>query len=460
MKKIVVIGLGLHARHHHYPILEGFAEKLDVSVELVIDLADQQNTIQEYLASCSLKPKKLMFLSPMYRTSEELPPEARQCLNALLAETGIDGVLISTEPKSHKAYALWAIQNNVDVLMDKPISAPIMDRQCSEDAQKVFQDYIELEEALRISKSRVVVMAPRRHHRGINAIRDYLNKFIKEFKVPITFLTIYHAEGMWNMPDEFFVRENHPYKYGYGQLLHSGYHHIDLFYWLLKLNFQLPQRPDRVEFLARHVTPFDFARQVDNSVYKNLFNSDGTYDPYFTSEKLDELKNFGETDVVVLCQAFCGEAVITTASINLLQTSYCRRAWSALPANTYKKNGRTRHESINIQVGPLLNIQAQWSGVHGQAQNVFRIMIFRNSALVGGEEYEQIDIPDQREGGLLMEARMEIIERWLSGQSTNTDLADHCITDQAISRLYSYMFKQNLGLQSSEAIPLIAPVLE
>ena len=41
---------------------------------------------------------------------------------------------------------------------------------------------------------------------------------------------------MWVMTSEFLTRENHPYKYGYGKLFHSGYHFIDLLTWFLEIN--------------------------------------------------------------------------------------------------------------------------------------------------------------------------------------------------------------------------------
>lgn len=453
MRKIVVIGLGLHARHYHYKILESLADQFNLTIELLIDLDDQQGIIREYLATRTLKPKRQLYLSSHYRLLEELPPEAKQCLDELLATTGFDGVLISTEPKSHKAYALWAIHNHLDVLIDKPISAPIMQRDREEDAQKIFNDYSEIALALKNSRSHMVVLAPRRHHRGIDVLREYLGDQLNRYEVPITFIGIHHSEGQWNMPDEFHTRENHPYKYGYGLLLHSGYHQIDLFYWLLKLNFRLSTKPDHLEITARCVTPFDFLQQVNKNAYQLLFNTNGIYDSYFTPERLAELKGFGETDISILCQAFCDEAVITTSSINLLQTSFSRRAWSKLPLDTYKGNGRTRHENLNIQMGPLINIQTHSYQGAPLIEGVYRIMIFRNAALIGGQEYEQIDIQDPRgssPGDLLLNARIDLISRWLAGQPTNSDFVDHCFTDEFLMRIHTCMFKQNAGMPPSE----------
>ena len=81
-----------------------------------------------------------------------------------------------------------------------------------------------------------MVQCQRRYHDGYLFIVDYLRKFIKDFGIPLTYIDILHGDGCWVLPNEFFERENHPYKYGYGKLMHSGYHFVDLLAWLLKLN--------------------------------------------------------------------------------------------------------------------------------------------------------------------------------------------------------------------------------
>ena len=67
-------------------------------------------------------------------------------------------------------------------------------------------------------------------------IKQLIEETIRQYNIPITYIDIYHNDGMWNMPSEFLYRENHPYKYGYGKLFHSGYHFIDLLAWLLEAN--------------------------------------------------------------------------------------------------------------------------------------------------------------------------------------------------------------------------------
>ena len=88
--------------------------------------------------------------------------------------------------------------------------------------------------------------------------------------------------------------------------------------------------------------------------------------------------------------------MLTYANLNLLHYGFSRRAWIE-SKDYYKSNGRIRHESINIQVGTLMNVQ-----VHSyQSKEIkdrtdctseeevgglehFDIEIYRNSDLIGG----------------------------------------------------------------------------
>ena len=95
--------------------------------------------------------------------------------------------------------------------------------------------------------------------------------------------------------------------------------------------------------------------------------------------------------------------IITHCTFNLLQSGFSRRAWLELPKDTYKSNGRVRHERINIQIGPLLNVQIHSYQSDQKLKNKnkrydvgeidnFDIYIFRNVELIGGKSFEKISI--------------------------------------------------------------------
>ena len=44
----------------------------------------------------------------------------RHDLDLLIDRLNIDCVIISTDPLSHKAYGMWAMETELNVIMDKP----------------------------------------------------------------------------------------------------------------------------------------------------------------------------------------------------------------------------------------------------------------------------------------------------------------------------------------------------
>jgi hypothetical protein len=68
-------------------------------------------------------------------------------------------------------------------------------------------------------------------------------------------------------------------------------------------------------------------------------------------------QGYGELDISSIVRFQHNEHTIATCSLNLLHSGFSRRAWPQLPADTYKGNGRVRHEGLIMHMGPLLSIQ-------------------------------------------------------------------------------------------------------
>ncbi len=58
-KKLILVGLGPHARRIYYPLLEKYAARYDLRLLLVVDLQDQENTIRTFLQGKALQPEQL-----------------------------------------------------------------------------------------------------------------------------------------------------------------------------------------------------------------------------------------------------------------------------------------------------------------------------------------------------------------------------------------------------------------
>ena len=269
---------------------------------------------------------------------------------------------------------------------------------------KVASEYLELCDLYRekTCKMNFQIQCQRRFHIGYMYIKNLLNEIVKEYGIPITYIDIYHCDGMWNMPNEFFTRENHPYKYGYGKLFHSGYHFVDLLAWLLECNDSLKNKINNVDLYATSFKVSDFFNTVNNDFYEKFMDTNKFRD---IIDNKDIVKDFGELDIHSMFDFKYNDQITTHCSLNLMQSGFSKRAWVDLPLDTYKSNGRIRHERINIQVGPLLNIQ-----VHSyQAKEIgeatknsystgeidhFDIYIFRNTKIIGGKDFEKISIKD------------------------------------------------------------------
>ncbi|MBX3080677.1 MAG: hypothetical protein KF716_03520 [Anaerolineae bacterium] len=469
---LILVGLGPHARRIYYPLLEKYAARNELRLLLVVDLLDQEATIRSFLKVFALQPDQLYFGDPDWRGSETLAPDVLNILNAFAPQA--DGIIISTEPKAHKAYALWAVDHGLDVLMDKPISAPLDVTNRIGAAQRILEDYEEIDQHLAQSSANFIVQCQRRSHRGYQYVHQYLRDFVQEFQVPISFLDIYHADGMWAMPDELFTRENHPYKYGYGKLMHSGYHFIDLFCWLADVNNAIPhKRPNNADVFVRHFNPADFLHQLEQTDYQRLMKTD-RFAPAFAPEREALAESFGEMDVFISAQLLRDQHVTTTASINLQQNSFSRRASPEPPIDVYKGSGRVRHERLTVQVSTLLTIQVhsyqaygdgtRHADLHGAGHpDHFDVYVFRNSGVVGGSPLEKFSFGEQASQRRLTDptylghneaAREEIFLDFLQGRTSPSHFSAHRRTNILLSHIYECIALGRNGVSPRSCFPL------
>jgi predicted dehydrogenase len=343
---VILVGLGPHARRIYVHQLK----LLGVHIDAVVELASMRDTVAEWCAN------SLLIEVPVTdRDLETVSASTEASLDEILSRRDRTQwrAIISTEPKAHLAYLRYFASRRVIVLVDKPITAPTDVINSLDKVERIRTDYEELVDLTTDSPGLIKVQCQRRHHPGYRYIRSLLAGVVADYGVPVTTLEIYHGDGMWNMPGEFLQRENHPYKYGYGKLFHSGYHFVDLAAWLLDVNAVLPvsQRADSVRIQASCVTPNDLRAVLPDDRMARFF---GAQAPQWGSPEAYE--QMGELDVFATAQFRHGEQTLTTLSLALTQTGFSRRAWPLLPVDTYKSNGRVRHERLSAHVGPLLNV--------------------------------------------------------------------------------------------------------
>lgn len=468
LRNIGLIGLGPHARRIYYPLIEKYSVTQGLKLVMVVELEGNEDSVNIFLENCTIQPVQKFFVERDTAYSDTLNQSLLQFLDNTLEQYKLDGIIVASDPKSHKAYLKWALSRNIDILVDKPITCPLDAGNTIEAAKEIELNFDELKELYTESSSNFIVQAQRRGHLGYLYIQKYLEEFISEFQLPISYIDISHADGVWVMPNEW-DRENHPYKYGTGKLMHSGYHFVDLLAWFLELNQQVKeQEADELDMFVKSFNPSDFMNQLQPQHYERFLQQD--YSPHFSADRVKQLGSYGELDIFMLSQLKRSTSVITTAYLSLQQNSFSRRAWSEMPPDIYKGNGRIRHERVNIQVSTLLNIQVH-SYQSYQINNKividygpghidhFDILIFRNSELTGGKAFERIEIGRDIWGKEHLlptyfssneTARKNLFLDFLKRSRSQSDLLCHAFTNQLLSKIY-----ECLALAKSSQMPYI-----
>lgn len=449
----LLIGLGPFAKKHYV----NFFKKYSVYPEIVIDLEPNRTQITQFFESQQMEIP--LYLVPEgNRDLETLPEKIQKELLYLIHEYKITHAILATEPKAHFAYLDFLIECGVSILVEKPLTAP---KGCSysiASAERVEQHYDWLLKKSQQNKVRVDLQCQRRYHPIYQFLIKEIESFVAEFDIPITYCDVYHCDGMWNMPDEFIFRENHPYKYGYGKLMHSGYHFVDLLALLLETCYKVcSKKPDEGAIYAVPSSPADFLHLFNEDDYERFFK-DSNYESIFSNQEQLGFEHFGELDFFSLIQLFQNGKRLTTCNLNLLQTGFSRRAWNSLPEDTYKGNGRVRHERINLQFGHLFNIQihsyiAEESKGKTDPHSIdpggarhFDIYLFRNSQLIGGEPFRRLrsdDFTSNLDNSFNETSREECLRRFLLNRPSLSSLHDHQFGIKILSQALQAMSKHN-----------------
>ena len=450
---IMLIGLGPHAKR----IYMNLFKKYEITPKIIVDLKSKRQEIESYLEKNDFRNVDMYLINDNLRDAKELSKEIKNELKEQIKQKNIKYAIISTEPKAHFAYAKFLLENDINILMDKPITAPINVNNDVNQSIKIKKEYEELCDIYKKKKDKISfkIQCQRRFHDGYIYVKKTLEEIVREYNIPITYIDIYHCDGMWNMPSEFIDRENHPYKYGYGKLFHSGYHFIDLLAWLLEVNRHTKGKQiNNAEMFATTYNPIDFFNVFNNYDYKKLLRTNRFAN--ILSEK-EKFENFGEIDFHSIINFKQDNNIITNCSINLMQSGFSRRAWSELPQDSYKANGRVRHERLNVQVGPLMNIQIHSYQAYEIADrekmcnnNVgsvehFDIYVFRNSQLIGGKTLDILDIATLSEkdkeffSGYNEKARENCFINFLLNIDDSSDLLEHRVSIELTEKAYEIM---------------------
>lgn len=446
MKNVCLVGMGPHAKRIHL----NYFKKKKINLALLVELESNKKESRNYLDKNGFKDTKIFAVPDIYKDNEHLPNDLANNLIAICNLFEITHMIISTEPKAHYMYLEFALKNNINVLTDKPITVN-KNMTSMKSINKVRKQYYDILKMASESTAVCKVMCQRQYHRGYELIKKILEDTVYKYQIPITNIEIFHSDGNWEMPHDI-LKENHPYKYGYGKLFHSGYHFIDLLSDFIKINDVLTENKKIVsaDVYSKVYTPNDEINSITIDDYKNIFKKQTIPDYYYNNEH-PKFDKFGEKDYHGLLTFYNNSGfTITTASLNLLHNGVSRRAWIET-RDFYKQNGRIRHERVNIEIGHLMNIQVhsyqskEISERTSNEENVgglehFDIYIFRNP-IIGGLPFEEIHLGDlytEKEKkeflGYNELSRELFLDNFFKGNTCKGDIKDQAL---AIEILYA-----------------------
>ena len=441
-----MVGFGPHARRIYYKYIEEEVVLGTFQFEILIDIESKRDSIMDFLHNKVAQPKQILLCQEKsYLAPTKMDKQVKDVLDLAIKKGRIKYAIIATEPKAHKTYIEYFLSKHIPVLTDKPLTAPVGSSYKKRSARKIYTDALDLNKLSIETKTPLYVQAQRREHPAYVFLFNEIRKVVENFKIPITFFNIYHSDGTWSMPSEYLTRENHPYKYGYGKLLHSGYHYVDLVAQIAEINRSIIPSLT-ITNTTRLVQPHKHYHQINGvSLYKRLFGIQTT-----SPGKM----NFGEVDA--FSQFIFKDKErreITYGHTDLLQSGFSRRSHFEISNDTYKGNGRVRHEYLNINIGPLMNIQ-----LHSyQADEIYKcppigvgsedhleVYIFRNDQLIGGKPFEIFDFGEELRAGFSKQesyigqnevARHIIFKQFLNNEPSRALIANQVLTNAILSSM-------------------------
>ena len=477
----MIIGMGFHARRIYIPRIIDYSKNMPIKLSCGVDLISQSNSINEYIST-----NKYSF-EPVYLDNFDiekgLTKEITQLLNSLVKKHSISGVIISTEPLTHKVYAEWALENGLHILMDKPISIRNRVNTDQFQAEALIDDYTELlslyNEASVKKDLAFTVNVQRRYDKGFDEVIRLITETKDKFNIPVTSIQAMHADGTWVFPKELLDQESHPYKYGYGKCAHSGYHIFDMIWQFYKAGSVTKKKADTLEVFSSQLNPSGFNTCISEEDYSQYFGSLYESTGLSREEYENKVEDYGELDSFSILRLLKDGENICNISVSLLHSSFSRRSWATPDKDLYKGNGRVKHQQFIIQQGPFQSIHIHnYQSKHQHdvdnsdefsvgGNNHFDIYVFRNVAMFGeGKSFYKIsskELESKNAQGLTIEnVKGEVILEFLNfmlGKICKKDLKSNIDTHYVPVKILSGIYQSNVKLKNKQN-PLIKIKLE
>ena len=336
-KHLVIVGFGPVASYKYSRSIKAAIERGDLTSYSIVDLESQKAIVLDRVKQLAVQPEAIRFIpNPTERGSwADISPFKAIVKNLEKTYSGLK-VLIATEPKAHEAYLRFCIDNEIDSLVTKPIVLPM--RKGKFAPTELEATMAELVDRAKGRGGQHAVLCLGRYHPVYETMmRCPIEETMDSLRAPITSLHLKTSSGVWNLADEFWSREDHPYKYGYGMLMHGAYHYVDIVSRFMQMNKRFyPDDTLTVDLTSFSAFPKDQSLRIPESLTQRLEG--------YVSERSEANLNhhmLGETDIVSIfrvCSKKTGQ-VLTLGSLSLEQTTPGMRHWAPFPVSGIGSDG-------------------------------------------------------------------------------------------------------------------------
>lgn len=426
-KHLVIVGFDDIVADKYMPSIEEAHYKGHIKGYSIIDLESNRDWIEGKLRKVNIQPDSKHYIKIAKGKGKWADKSIfKPVLDEIISQKGNIKVYIAAELKAHEEYVTYCIENDIDSLTEKPIFSPL--RKGKFDPSLIDKKMKYLMGIIHNSDAKHSVTSLARYHsiysdKVINRVKER----VTQCEAPISSLHLRFAAGVWNTHVEYESREDHPYKYGYGMLMHGAYHYIDVVTQCLSLN-SLVFPDDQLELTISSYGGFP-ADQNDriSKKYSRLFDDDRPDWAGKSKSKLD----YGETDIVSSFQLFNAttKRVITLGTMSFEQTTPSIRTWKDIPPDIYNKNGRTASADLEVQLSTLftLNLKCFDKPSQGEVDHIkafARIETRANEILLPDEKF---CAAEEIEDVCHNTSNRELIGRWLAGVEDKSTFSDHRI---------------------------------
>jgi predicted dehydrogenase len=399
----------------------------------IIDLFSTQKWIEKKLQQVKIQPELKYYIKVLKHKNKWADiKDFKPIFNEIINKKGEIMVYIATELKAHEEYLQYCIENNIDSLTEKPIFSPMKDGKFEPLLiDKKMKHFLSLAQE---SSAKHSITSLARYHAIYNdEVINKVKERVLKYNAPLTSLHLRFAAGVWNTHVEYESREDHPYKYGYGMLMHGAYHYIDIITQFLLLNYLIfPNDTLQLTLSSYGSFPVDQNDRISKK-YSALFSDN-------KQNWADVNKvNYGETDIVTSFHLFnvTTNKVITLGTISLEQTTPSIRTWKDIPVEIYNKNGRIAAADLEAQLSTLftLNLKCYDVPTKGEIDHIkafARIETRANAPLLPDEKfYTKTEFNDVSHNI----SNRELIGNWLAGVEKKSTLQSHLIVMKILQSL-------------------------